>query len=95
MTIFDGTDIFDFDKPVTSAKLNKVALWHGDTLPTAVNNEVPTEGLFLKTDSGTLYVNSGSVAAPVWGIVFIRSQHRRGKTMGRNSFEYSNRMVIV
>lgn len=68
MTVYDGTDTFSGDKGVSSARLNKTVLWHGDTLPTAGNNEVPTNGLFLKTNTGIVYENTGTLGSPTWTI---------------------------
>ena len=60
---FDGTDTIT-GNPVAGAKLDRTLLWHGTTLPTNPTNEVPANGLFLKTDTGILYENTGTIHAP-------------------------------
>jgi len=69
---FDGTSGIKGDQ-VTGDKLDRTLLWHGTTLPTNPTNEVPTNGLFLKTDSSQLYENTGTLAAPVWTLVLSAS----------------------
>lgn len=63
MTEIDGTERF---AEVTSSKLGKNVVWHGTTLPTNPTNQIPANGLFLKTDTGVLYENTGTESSPTW-----------------------------
>lgn len=64
MTTSDGDEKFSSTQSVTSDKMNKVVMWHGTTIPTNPNNEIPNLGLFLKTDSGEIYENEGTEGSP-------------------------------
>ena len=66
MSIFDGTNTFKSTQGISADHLDKTVVWHGTTLPTNPTNEVPANGLFLKTDDMILYENTGTEAAPVW-----------------------------
>jgi hypothetical protein len=65
MTEYDGTDTFTGNN-VTGSKLDTTVMWHGSTLPTSSNNQVPANGLFLNTNSGEIYENTGTLSSPTW-----------------------------
>lgn len=65
MVVGDGTQGFT-DNTVPGSLLDVISLFHGTTLPTAGTNKIPQYGLFLKTDTGLIYENTGSLATPVW-----------------------------
>jgi len=64
---YDGTDTIS-GNTLTGAKLDRTLLFHGTTIPTNPNNEVLSNGLFLKTDTGVLYENTGTKASPTFTI---------------------------
>ena len=67
---YDGTSGIKGDQ-VTGDKLDRTRMWHGTTLPTNPTNEVPSNGLFLKTDTGAFYENTGTIGSPVFEILAL------------------------
>jgi hypothetical protein len=65
MVDYDGTDTFT-GNVVTGNKLDTTAMWHGSTLPTSPTNEVPANGMFMDTDDGIIYENTGTLGSPTW-----------------------------
>ena len=64
----DGTSVFK-DKTCRGSDLDLISLWHGANDPTAENNQIPTDGIFLNTTDKLLKINTGTVEAPIWKIL--------------------------
>ena len=61
----DGTKGF-VKTAIRGGDLGLIAAWHGADDPTAANNKIPANGLFLNTTERVIKLNIGTEAAPVW-----------------------------
>ena len=61
----DGTKGF-VKTTIRGGDLGLIAAWHGANDPTAANNKIPANGLFLNTTEHVIKLNIGTEAAPVW-----------------------------
>ena len=61
----DGTKGF-VNTAIRGGDLALIAAWHGANDPTAANNKIPANGLFLNTTERVIKLNIGTEAAPIW-----------------------------
>ena len=61
----DGTKGF-VNTAIRGGDLGLIAAWHGADDPTAANNKIPANGLFLNTTAHVIKLNIGTEAAPIW-----------------------------
>ena len=61
----DGTKGF-VKTAIRGGDLGLIAAWHGANDPTAANNKIPANGLFLNVGSREMKRNAGTEAAPIW-----------------------------